>query len=135
MAADSLKPEKIMHSLLKAIVHSPAIPVYHVSMPDGQVNPCITYQRIATSFDHILTGKKTQLSRVIFQVDAWADTDILAGEIATKIHLALDGLNQGVAEGAALVIMAINDVTFFEADEKTHRRSMNFRVTVKEYTS
>ncbi len=134
MAADNTIAEKVLYNLLKTIVNTPSVPVYQTVMPDGQVPPVITYQRISTRFDHTLQAR-SQFTVVIFQIDVWAATDVIAGDISTKVHLVLDGAKQGVAEGQALFIMATNEISLFEENEKIHRRSMTYEVMIREYSA
>jgi hypothetical protein len=136
MAADNLVPEKIIYNLLKTLpyVGSAPVPVFQNVITDWATTPIVSYQRVATRYDYTLQGR-SQYTIAVFRVDVWAESEVMAGDIATNVHAILDGKKQGVAEGQALFIMGANDISLFEAEEKVHRRSMVFEVQFRDFSS
>lgn len=92
--------------------------IYPVILPQGATFPAITYNRVAVSRVHALTGY-TGLESAIVQIDCWAETYAAAKELARKARLAMQGAETFNARPEG-------DRDLFEDEAEIYRISSDF---------
>lgn len=86
--------------------------VHHLTLPQGQREPSIVYQRITGLGDHHMQGP-SGLTRPRFQIDAYAQTPDDATRLADLVKARLDGYRGPMTAGSETV--AVQGV-FFDAE-------------------
>lgn len=136
-----LGPEKALYDYLNPIVVGLESELYHMAAPDGKSpdKTYVTYQRVSTAFDHTLKNT-SQFLVCYFQLDVYGPTMSLVAEIAWKLRYALTGYSQAAtpvpsSSHQIVGVLPENEFTGYEWDEKLNRRTMMFKVMMREATS
>lgn len=136
-----LAPEKLFYGLLLPVSTLHEAPLYHMAAPDGKdpEKGYITYQRVSTSFTHTLRNT-CQFIVAYFQVDVYAPSIGKAAEIAHGIRYTCTGYRETPEPvpsiNAHIVgVLPENEFTGYEWDEKLNRRTMMFKVMIREATT
>jgi hypothetical protein len=136
-----LGPEKALYDYLNPILSGLEVELFHMAAPEGQAvdKGYVTYQRVSTAFDHTLQNT-SQFIVCYFQIDAYGPTMSMVADIAWKIRYALTGHSQaptpiGSSSHQIVGVLPENEFTGYEWDEKLNRRTMMFKVMMREATS
>lgn len=136
-----LGPEKSLYDYLNPILGAFEVELYHLAAPDSTTaDKCyVTYQRVSTAFDHTLKGT-SQFITCYFQIDVYGATVALVAHIAWKIRYALTGYAQAAtpvpsSSHQIVGVLPENEFTGYEWDEKLNRRTMMFKVMMREATT
>lgn len=116
--------------VLKASV-VPGTEVFHQLAPDNFAPPYVVINRIGTSFDPTLTGQ-SQFVVGLVQIDCWADTDMRAFNVSSKVRLALQGLREGSAVNRIAGCFCQSEYGTFDEENKLYRRTLTFKVMILE---
>lgn len=75
---------------------SASVRVYPLTAPDQVVKPYITYQRISSSSENVLSGN-SGLTNTRMQIDVYATTYIESMAIASQIDSLMNGFKQTIS--------------------------------------
>lgn len=103
----------ISSDLFTALVNNTAVGarVFPLTAPDQVIRPYITYQRIASNSENVLSGN-AQLTNTRMQIDIYADTYAQALSIFQQIILIMATFKQSIS---------INDRDIYEDATKLYR--------------
>lgn len=111
--------------------------IYPHHIPQEQSEfPLLTFQRISTTHDHVLTGA-AGMAQARFQFDCWGLTPDDVSELAEACRQALQGFI-GTMEGTEVFFIKLdNDFSMDEApedgsDQWLYRRVMDFFIKYRE---
>ena len=105
--------------------------VHHLTLPQGQREPSIVYQRITGLGDHHMQGP-SGLTRPRFQIDAYAQTPDDATRLADLVKARLDGYRGPMTAGSETV--AVQGVFFdterelYDGDLELYRISRDYLI-------
>ena len=130
---DGLNIERAINALITG--SGVVAPLYHLGAPDNVKPPYITYRRISTNFEPTQLNI-SQLITAYVQVDIYDTNDIDLGTKAELVRRKLSGyrFDKG-PEGEISACFPENDFQSFEWEEKLHRRTLMFRVMMREAAS
>lgn len=93
--------------------------VYPLTATDNAVTPYITYQRISTNSENVMSGS-SGLANTRLQIDVYADTYLLANTVADQVDNLLN------AWAVTNVSVSVQDL--YEDAVKLYRVSMDFSI-------
>lgn len=105
--------------------------VHPLQLPQDSELPAVTYTRISTQPLTHRSNRKPTYGRPRFQLDAWAETSVIASQVREAIREAMGDFAQ---DGPPRVDVALlqNDQTVFEAEPARFRAILDYFVWTEE---
>lgn len=108
--------------------------IHHMRIPEGEADPSIRYQRIATSREHT-HGGPTGLPMVRMQVDSYGESAGDAVTTAEAVRKALDGFQGTMGGSGVAVAFGDDEDTRYEDDAQVYRVRQDYLIHYREATT
>lgn len=109
----------------------PATRIFHVKLEENSAFPAITFQRISTTRDYVLTDT-VQMAEATVQLDCWSASDSEAVALAKAVRAAIDGFRGAVSGVTIERILQLNEYTLNELEGTVYRILQTWRVIYQE---